>query len=266
MHQIRLIWPGTIPQLSVEDLATALKRWLEMLASELQDAVIAFNCRCELRVLASRPESLAKHQSRQLRIRAHFDDMERGKDALPAESARHWQEAAALVEAEEWSQGILPSRYYSPLHGIFDRAYILALYTYDLHLKKIAADLEAAATSNISVRTEIGPLQQALLKATQEFGSQFRQLKEVRDSLEHKEDRARGKDKGGKPLRLPTTPGGGRILILGASDSSTFRTVIHDGSLGSVEISIDALAFVERSLQKILDSVLWNGPPRLHIL
>jgi hypothetical protein len=90
----------------------------------------------------------------------------------------------------------------------------------------------------------------------------FPNLRDVRNSAHHQEDRVRGRGRRNAVLNLPSgddTPfrTNGQVLIVEALNNDHYGHTMEDGHYGEVEVSEAALAVVVGIVQRIIDSYIW---------
>ena len=84
-----------------------------------------------------------------------------------------------------------------------------------------------------------------------EYRVQFGDLRYVRDSVAHNEDRGRGLDKDRKALSTP-------LIILRCFNQTRFECTGSDGACHGIDISESALLDAHRILQDILNAYSWE--------
>ena len=91
----------------------------------------------------------------------------------------------------------------------------------------------------------------------------FPDLKDVRDSFHHLEDRLRGMDRNKKPLQLKpiewngiSAPNGGLVLSLRASCIGGYD---NDGRFGFVEVTAASMEKVRNILGMVFEFFSWIG-------
>ena len=89
--------------------------------------------------------------------------------------------------------------------------------------------------------------------AMTEFASKLPDLKAVRDSEQHLEERLQGLVKGKK---LPTS-----LLWIGNLINNTYQMTMADGRIGNVEVSRATLDVAASCIQRTIDSFQWTGLP-----
>jgi hypothetical protein len=92
------------------------------------------------------------------------------------------------------------------------------------------------------------------------------EVRRVRNSVQHVEDRARGLGPSGKPLDLKpvdnraiNAPGGG-VLILNMLNGSRYGSTVADGRYAEVDVTSQSLLAVRDAIQKVLNSLAWKEP------
>jgi hypothetical protein len=149
-----------------------------------------------------------------------------------------------------WQEGELPDEYLHRLPFIHARTFLTTLARVERAMWALAKlDLDGAESNVASARSG--------------FEAALPGLKGVRDSIEHAEDRMRGRGRGGRALtlqpinnRLVNTPGGG-VLIGDALNGRHFGCTIEDGTYAEVEVSADTLEVARVALQAVFDALPW---------
>jgi hypothetical protein len=121
------------------------------------------------------------------------------------------------------------------LHSLYARAYVYGL------------DSPRAFVQALSMRPGIPPTAAA---ACATFLQRFGHIRDIRNSLQHVEERSQGKGSNGKIL-----PGG--LLLLGGFIGRRFGVTTGDGQLKEVEISEQFLEAVRSALLEIIWSFEW---------
>jgi hypothetical protein len=126
---------------------------------------------------------------------------------------------------------------------------------YDRSLNYVYARQFVYSLDSISkilrVLASLGSVPEAASKSISEYGSLFGDLKQIRDSALHIEDRGRGLRKHGK--RVPSV-----VIILGGFTGSRFDFTGEDGICYGVDISESTLAEAHNILQSIIDAFAWE--------
>lgn len=151
-----------------------------------------------------------------------------------------------------WSEGDVPESYEHRLPFLHARAFLFALDSVGNLLRVLAGE-------------PCAPVQLAGIR--NDWLAAFLELRHVRDTAHHMEDRARGLDKNGKPLALAPinnellkAPGG--VLILDSLIDNRFGCTMSDGTYGEVEVSGTSLEAATTLVQRTIDVFTWKGPAR----
>jgi hypothetical protein len=160
-------------------------------------------------------------------------------------------EAADLqARRQEWAAGQLPQEYENRLVFIHAHTVIYALDAIGKTLDKLTemSNLPGVAAARDGYRTALPD------------------LVPVRDSAHHTEDRARGLDKKGHPLKLQPINNGmfnaaeGTALILSALNDDKLGYTTNDGHYGEIEVSINSVEAAQTAIQQTFDAFSWRGP------
>ncbi len=106
-------------------------------------------------------------------------------------------------------------------------------------------------------KLETGAAKPKIVAARDAFNAALPDLKPVRDSIEHAEDRMRGLDRNRQPMtlapisnRMINAPGGG-VLVGDALNDRHYGGTVDDGTYAEVEVSDDTLEVARASVQAI---------------
>jgi hypothetical protein len=148
--------------------------------------------------------------------------------------------------------GEVPLEYVRRVPFLYARTFVTTLAQIARALRKLAA-LETA-----DAKAEIKAAADSVEKALPE-------LRPIRDSAEHAEDRVRGRGKANKPLpRVPLNnpivqaPAGG--LIADSLNGRYYGWTIEDGSYAEVEVSDATLEVARTAVQRVYDALRWHDP------
>lgn len=260
MYIVEFTVPGTF--LVHEDREWAWKTG--NLLSSLQDHFIEANLALNLFNSAQ----AQAHQRFQGMRERHMEEWERKQEIRQQVEADfggdiwnrdRWQaisdEADARFKREKWAKGHLPREFEHNLSFIYAKAFLYALDAFDKFLGVIAKDPLSPAVA-VEQHTKIQ--------------ESFPNLRGVRNTAQHLEDRARGLGAGsrGKPPApmdlkpidngLIRAPGG--ALVLNSLNGSKYGSTMSDGHYGEVDVSIESLHKLKEILHAVLHSFAWQGP------
>ncbi len=179
----------------------------------------------------------------------------------PAEYAawrmKLYEQAKRDVVRAKFAAGQLPREYRHRLPFLHARTFLTSLAQINRALIALA-------------ELDIGGSQQKIDAARVSFEAAIPGLKNVRDSIEHAEDRMRGMNRKRQKMTLaPITnsaihaPGGG-VLVGDMLNGRHFGCTTEDGSYQEVEVSDQTLEAARVAVQDVLDALPWksHGYPR----
>lgn len=153
------------------------------------------------------------------------------------------------VKIEKWSQGEQPLSHSERVIFLHAKSFLNSLDTFDRFMKVISEEPAAPAE---------------LQNLHAEIGREFPQLRAVRNSTQHLEDRALGLGPGKKPMELKpvdndhiVAPQG--ALMLGNLCGTKFGCTMADGGYGEIDVSPDTLSKFQSILQRVYETFEWVG-------
>ena len=246
--------PGTGLDYEDRDWSWKIQGLIRNLESQFFEANLALNLFVQARAI--RPAGLDRASwERDSQRRAEIQRMveqERGAGS----SMESWEEvrfeAEVRFKREQWGQGRIPREFEHNQPFLFARAFLYSLDAFDKFLGVLSTEA--------GVPTEVLDFHAQVARA-------FPDLRGVRNTAQHLEDRARGL--GGmnpKPLDLKpvvnqmiNAPGGG-ALILNSLNGSRYGSTMADGHYGEVDVSPESMQQLQCILQGVLASFRWRGP------
>ena len=148
-----------------------------------------------------------------------------------------------------WAKGRVPSGLKHKLIFIHAKTFLFALDNFEKQFKKLLED-------------EIIPKSCDHLYSR--FIENFPNLKELRNSAHHHEDRIRG-EKYGKKINLKPVSNGfihapnGGVLIINSLNGNNYGGTLGDGTFGEVEVSFESMSKLQSIIQEFLNSLIWEG-------
>ncbi|NMF88266.1 hypothetical protein [Aromatoleum petrolei] len=171
----------------------------------------------------------------------------------------HWSEIYFETEVrfkrEQWSKGRMPREFAHNQAFIYARAFLYALDSFDKFLGVLSR--EPGVPQELVVTHSI----------ISEF---FPDLRGVRNTAQHLEDRARGLGAGRDPKPLDLKPivsdaihaPGGGVLVLNSLNGSKYGSTMADGHYGEVDVSPESMQKLHYILHEALALFRWKGPKR----
>ena len=154
------------------------------------------------------------------------------------------------LKREKWNSGEMPKVYKHALVFIYAKAFVSNIDMIGKIFRVICKDYQN--------------LPQGVYDQKDNFFRAFPQLKDIRDSLQHAENRNRGFDRYGNPLNIqPGVKGhvqtSGQSLVLNNLNGNKFGTTINDGRFVDIEITDQTMKIVQQCLQELIYSFNWVG-------
>jgi len=169
-----------------------------------------------------------------------------GADQLDWPEGRHLQDAVsrqASIEAkrQRWASGRMPVSYAARLPFIYAEAFLTSV---DRILKALRALGNLAGVPG-GVRRAVAALEAQLPRVT-----------DVRDSIQHGEDRMRGRAHG-----RDLNPEDG-VIVHRALLGDRYAMTIADGSVVGIGVTIETAVAAQTALQASINTLAWTGSAR----
>ena len=161
-------------------------------------------------------------------------------------------EVEILFKREKWQAGKMPREFEHNQSFMHARSFLYALDSFDKFIKvlknqpnvpKILSDLH------------------------NEIGQAFPNLRGVRNTSQHMEDRSRGLGAGRNPKPLELKPIDNQLvrsengaLMLNCLNGTKYGNTMADGHYGEVDVSPESMEALHSIFQKVLDAFTWKGP------
>jgi hypothetical protein len=258
MHVLEITVPGQWLDAEDRSWAWGIENLLRLLEDTFVDACVALNLFEEESARMTARFEPAEVKTAQDRLQAdvqeelHRLEGELGSDVFWANYLAVHDEAALAVHRRRWERGEWPEEFER-------RKAFLHAHSFVFLLDRFRRALEALA--------QTPDVPELVIAETAAFRAAFRQLKGLRDSAIHLEDRGRGLRRGGQPLELRPIENrfikaSGGVLALGNLDGSKLGYTTEDGKYAEVDVSVESLLLVRDSLQKVITAFRWHGVPR----
>lgn len=147
-----------------------------------------------------------------------------------------------------WKNGIQPNEFRQIRVNVNAKNFIAALDSFEKHLNILKTDAP-----------------KELENIHSEFLNQFPDLRGVRNTNQHMEDRRRGLGAGRipkpielKPTNLPNFQSDG-LLAFDITINNTYNTIMSNGSIGQVDVSPKSMEFLQVTMNKIFNLFIWDG-------
>jgi hypothetical protein len=160
-------------------------------------------------------------------------------------------EITLTLKRERWGSGSLPENYSHRIVFIHAKTFLYSLDRIDRLLRV----LETTLGDQFDI---------SRIRAT--FSASVPNLRAVRNSVAHYEDRSRGLGPDRQPIDLKPVsnslthfPGG--ALILECINGTKFGSTLTDGHYGEVDVSLPTLKASGAAIQSVINLFKWKGTP-----
>lgn len=255
MFVFEIITPGTWLDYDDRDWAWQVGGQLRSLQSQFFEANAALNLFANahsIRPSFANREMGERDSQRRSEIRRAVE-----QECGNSMSHENWEEVYFKSEVrfkrEKWANGGIPREFEHNLPFLYARAFLYALDAFDKFLGVLAKEPKVSPeVANLHAR----------------MAEDFPDLRGVRNTAQHLEDRARGLGAGRNPQPLelkPITnnfinaPGGG-VLVLNSLNGSKYGSTMSDGHYGEIDVSPESMQRLQAVLQELLLLFRWRGP------
>ena len=253
MYIYEIIQPGTFLEAEDQGDKWELENIIRNLVDQFYDANLALNLFIDSYKRGHNPPSAEQWQTDSKR-RSEIRREVKLKYNNPHDHAV-WHEIHLQTEItfkkEQWQSGKLPRQFEHNQSFIYARAFLYALDSFDKFFGVLKKQ------SNVP-----SELEEIYIK----FGREFSDLRGVRNSAQHMEDRSRGLGAGinPKPLKLKPIDNGfikseGGIIALNCLNGTKYGNTMADGHYGEVDVSPQSMEALSVILQDILEAFKWTG-------
>ena len=254
MYIFELTKPGNWIECEDKDWSLKIERLLHLLESAFYEANVALNLFMQQRKLHIEQQGVSQSQwDNEMQERRAIEDRVRKEMGVsPFENSENIRfEVEVRIKREQWVNGYVPQSHQHCLTFIHAKSFLYAIDAIDKFLKVIL--LEPGVPNTIQ-------------KLHEKIGIEFPDLRGVRNSTQHLEDRARGLGAGRDPKPLNLQPINNAFmhapqgaLVLNSLNGTKFGTTMADGHYGEVDISPESLSKIQSIIQGVLDSFKWIG-------
>lgn len=161
-------------------------------------------------------------------------------------------ESEVRFKREKWANGGIPREFEHNLPFVYARAFLYALDAFDKFLGVLAKE------PNVPPR---------VAQLHEQIAKNFPNLRGVRNTSQHLEDRSRGLGAGKNPQPLELKPianniinAPGGALVLNCLNGSKYGSTMADGHYGEIDVSPESMQKLQYILQELLSLFSWRGP------
>ncbi len=171
-------------------------------------------------------------------------------DGLSPEAIR--MQVEHIYKNERWATGAVPFHFPRMNALICAKSFVYALDSFE----KVLAVLMRLEGAPPDLRNSIQMISEA-----------FPDLRSLRDTSHHIEDRLRKLDRKGRSIELKESDIGiissaGGVLVLNTVNGDTYCATLEDGTVGAIDINQESLNKLVAVFERALASFSWIGEPR----
>lgn len=253
MFVFELVVPGTWLDYEDRDWSSKVEDLLRNLQSQFFESNLALNLFVRSQQSRSSPSISRDKWEQDTQLRREIQqavELERGG----LNTHESWEEIRFETDVrfkrEQWARGSVPREFEHNTSFLYARAFLYALDGFDKFLGVLS-------------KTENTPV--VVAELYKKMATEFPNLRGVRNSAQHLEDRARFLGQGGKPLDLKPVDQGGvnaprGALILNNLNGLKYGSTMADGHYGEVDVSPESMSSLQGLLSEVLNSFNWKGP------
>ena len=254
MYIVELTYPGTWLDYKDDEWSWEMRNLVQMLENPLTEACLALALFEQQRAKPHDKPDREQWEADSKRRREIEKELEAELDVDPFDPEAQqelYSSAKRELKREKWESGELPEQYDHRLIFMHAKSFLFAVD----RIEKI-----------LGIIAEKDGVPDKVVEAKGAFEEIFPNLRGVRNTVAHIEDRGRGldyreEDLDLKPVqnRLVSAPSGG-VLILESLNGNRFGSTMSDGYYGEVEISLEKIVKVRDCIQTAIDAFEWRGP------
>lgn len=258
-----IIIEWTKPGIWIEGLDQDASWRLSGQIQRLEDAVVEANVTLNMFEQAAASNRTMEHLDAEFEARSKISrDVEAElfpDDMMPMGmmGGEEYDKRRALVDTNVrhrmWQVGFLPQSLLGKPPFIFAKAFIHSLDLFDKFLDDIAKDPSAPKE----------------IKATHEkFCNSLPDLRGVRNSIQHAEDRSKGEQRGKKidlkKIDQSKISIDGTALVNMGLNGNRFGTTMADGDYGAIDVSVQTIEVLRSALLDVYSAFAWKGGERVY--
>lgn len=243
-----IIVPGGWLNYEDDSWVRNISNQLSSLQSSFYDANVALNLFIE-----AQGEFIAKMNDRSLRERERTRRTELQMEAQFSSTPNTLGPFGEILQLEtrlkreQWSMGIPPRQFWNKPMFLYAKMFLFSVDDFERKLKVLSDEPEVPAI---------------LADLHKQIMSLFPDLRGVRNTAHHMEDRQRGLDRNKAFTPQPTTTAGIHSLsglIFNNLEGTKFGSTMGTGYFGQIDVSDDSMSGLKDILQAVYNSFNWDG-------
>lgn len=171
-------------------------------------------------------------------------------EAQFGENDNHSDLAHLMLNREKWEAGRLPTAFIKAFPQIHAHGFLFSLDALGKYLGVIAKHPQVSGVAQ---------------DAAKRFEAELPEVRQIRNSAQHREDRIRGLKQGNTPLPEKeidafgvSAPAGNTVVMAHLSDN-TLAYTNADGEVIGLDVTTETLILARDILQAVLDAFPWRG-------
>ncbi|MFD2609570.1 hypothetical protein ACFSR9_08980 [Deinococcus taklimakanensis] len=243
-----LTQPGTWLEIGDRDIGSKIEGFISSIASSFYGANAAlwlFEDAYDTPTTSTSPTEREAENQRRREIQDRLRTEHGYTDAV-------YDQADLLLKREQWQEGKIPRE----IEGAFT---FLHAHSFLYKLDEIGRFLNVLA--------EAEGVPENARRAAMRFDTELSQVREIRNSAAHTEDRVRGLGPRNKPIPYQpvehygiSAPGG--VSVISSLYNQTLNYTVADGHLVGIDVTPETLAHVQSIIQELLNALAWRGSAR----
>ena len=254
MFVFEITTPGTWLDDDDRDWAGRIEGQLQFLKAQFFEANAALN------LFASAQSNRPSFANREMweRDSQHRSEIQHEVEQELGSGISHenWErihfESEVRFKREKWASGGMPREFEHNLPFLYARAFLYALDAFDKFLCVLAKE------ANVPPR---------VASLYEQIAKDFPNLRGVRNTTQHLEDRSRGLGAGKHPQPIELKPIANNLitaprgaLVLNCLNGSKYGSTMADGHFGEIDVTPESMQRVQSVLQELLLLFKWRGP------
>lgn len=267
MYIAEIKFPGTWLDYDDREWSQEVRTLLDILPGALAEACVALTWferqrANQVREASSDADSLREEwEAETERLREIEADIREETDVDPFdfEAQREIRRQARIrLKREKWKSGEWPESYEHRLIFMHAKSFLYSIDRIHMTLKELSNLKEEVPESM--------EFPKSVEDAKERFNNAFPDLRKVRNTTAHVEDRARGQHHGTelplKPIQnsLISAPEG--AIAIENLNGNRFGSIMENGEYGEVEISAAKIEVLTDCIQSVIEAFDWRGPAR----
>ncbi|EPP5206661.1 hypothetical protein ACUQZ9_001525 [Enterobacter hormaechei] len=258
MYVFEFLKPGLTIECGDEELAWKIGNLLNHIESSFYEANVSLNLFINEMQRTGRDTDSSQLLSEfelDMKKRSELEKQVREEMGVSGYNEYVIIEAEARLRREKWNGGTPPESHSNALKYVYAKSFLSSIDSIKKFLNALANSKELTTPEKVK----------ELYKS---FCEEFPDLRGVRNTTQHLDERVRGIGQDRKPMQIQPInkeelqiPAG--IAVFNMLNGSKFGTTMGDGSYGEVDVSPETLKKIQIIIQELMNCFRWVGPKSL---